>query len=223
VGDARNASREPSAHILHVAGVDLIHEVPPVVRIDEVRETAVIVSRSRTLEREIHLDRCRADGVPVVVRPSGGGAVVLAPGMVTASVLAPRLPQDVFPESVFRRFVGAGARAIGKCVCPPVVMRGVSDLCVGDRKVAGSSLRMWAERVLFQTCVLVGPEISLFERYLPLPSRMPDYRGKRSHRSFVLTLAEAGYAGTPSAVVREMTLAIAAVLEDGEVHSAACV
>jgi lipoate-protein ligase A len=71
-------------------------------------------------------------------------------------------------------------------------MRGVSDLCNGDRKLAGSSLRLWAGRVLYQVSVLVDVDVSLIERYLALPSRQPDYRAGRSHRDFVVTLRELG-------------------------------
>jgi len=193
VGERQLSDAPLSPHLVSLAGLDLIDGTPPVVRVEEVREVAVVLSRSRDPGREVHLGNCRNDGVPVVVRPSGGGAVVLAPGMVVASVLTRRREAERFPEQVFRRYCGAVASALERAGVSGLALRGVSDLCLGDRKVAGSALRLWHERVLFQLSVLVGANVDLLERYLALPSRMPDYRAGRSHRDFVVNLREAGF------------------------------
>lgn len=213
VRDAETQPDTPSSHLLAIAGIGLGDEQPPVVRVGEVQETAVVVSRSRALSREVHLDRCRADGIPVIIRPSGGGAVVLSPGVLAASVLAPMRSRDGFPEALFKRYVGAVADSLAACGVGPTVMRGVSDLCIGDRKVAGSSLRIWTDRLLFQISVLVNADIGLLDRYLPLPSRMPDYRQGRAHRDFVITLAEAGFTVPMGGLLMQMRGTLRATVE----------
>ncbi len=195
----------PSDHALRLAGVDLVGLSPPVVRAEAAREVVVVLSRSRDPEREIFLERCREDRVPVVVRPSGGGAVVLAPGVVAASALLEVSQADRFPDPHFRRLCGAVAEALAACGAPGLEMRGISDLVLGDRKVAGSSLRLWRARLLFQVSVLVDADASLFERYLRDPSRAPDYRRGRPHRAFVTSLREAGFAVTVPAVVAALS------------------
>jgi lipoate---protein ligase len=135
------------------------------------------------------------------VRPSGGGAVVLAPGVVTASVLLTARADERFPEPHFRCLCGAVAEALSGCGVHGVALRGVSDLCLGDRKVAGSSLRLWSGRVLFQISLLVAVDIGLLERYLRHPSREPGYRNGRPHREFVTSLREAGFGVTVDEVV----------------------
>jgi lipoate-protein ligase A len=182
-----------SARAAALAGADLPAAVPPVVRVRQVRDVVVVLPRSRRPEREVHLQRCREDGVAVLVRPSGGGAVVLSPGMVAASVLAFSEHAGILPEPHFRRFGAAVTRALAACGVRPVTQRGISDLCLGDRKIAGSSLRLWRHRVLYQVSLLVEADLSLLDRYLPMPSRQPDYRGNRPHRAFVTSLAAAGY------------------------------
>ena len=152
-----------------------------------------MLSRGRTPERELFVERCRRDRVPVLVRPSGGGAVVLAPGVVAASVLAYAEPDERFPEPYFRRFSTQAIEALGTCGVAGVVVRGVSDLCLGERKIAGSSLRLWQGRVLFQVALLVEVDVALLERYLRMPSREPTYRRGRSHRDFVTTLKMEGH------------------------------
>ena len=199
--------RHPSAassHALALAGVDLAPAGAPVVRVEEAREVVVVLSRSRDPEREVFLGRCREDGVPVVVRPSGGGAVVLAPGVVAASVVAPADPRVRFPEPYFRRYCGAVAEALAGCGVAGLEIRGISDLALGERKVAGSSLRLWQGWVLFQVSVLVDPDVSLLERYLRAPSREPTYRRGRSHSEFVVTLRGAGLPVACSHVVEAL-------------------
>jgi lipoate-protein ligase A len=172
----------------------------------------VVLSRSRDPEREVFLGHCREDGVPVVVRPSGGGAVVLAPGVAASSVVAPADPHGRFPEPYFRRFCGASMGALEACGAAVVVIRGVSDLALGERKVAGSSLRLWEGWVLFQLSVLVDVDVSLLERYLRAPSREPAYRRGRAHREFVTTLRDAGVIASGSQVVAALRGALEAEL-----------
>ena len=201
----------PSPHALSLAGVDLPSRTPPLVRSEVAAETVVVLSRSRDPRREVDLDACARDGVPVVVRPSGGGAVVLSPGVVAASLLAAADPRERFQDFYFRRYCAAVAAALEACGASGVVVAGVSDLCLGDRKVAGSSLRLWGERVLFQVSVLVSPDPALMERYLRHPSREPAYRRGRAHREFVTTLAAAGGAAGPTVAAAAVEAALVAV------------
>jgi lipoate-protein ligase A len=83
-------------------------------------------------------------------------------------------------------------------------IRGISDLALGERKVAGSSLRLWQGWVLFQVSVLVDADVSLLERYLRAPSREPTYRRGRSHSEFVVTLRGAGLPVACSHVVEAL-------------------
>jgi len=208
VPDRRPPAASP--HALALAGVDLVPASSSVVRVEEAREVVVVLSRSRDPEREVFLDRCQEDGVAVVVRPSGGGAVLLGPGVVAASLVAPADPRPRFPEHYFRRYCGVVAEALARCGVVGLEIRGISDLALGERKVAGSSLRLWQGWVLFQVSVLVDADVGLLERYLRPPSREPPYRRGRRHREFVVTLRGAGLPVACARVVGALREALAA-------------
>jgi lipoate-protein ligase A len=198
----------PSAHALALAGVPLADGRPPLVAALVAGEVVVVVSRSRDAGREVRLDACRRDGIPVVQRPSGGGAVVLAPGVAVASALHAADVDRLLPDRYFAHFCAAVAGALTACGVVGVARRGTSDLALGDRKVAGTSLRVWRGRVLFQASVLVDPDLSLLERYLEEPWLAPAYRGGRRHRDFVTSLAAAGHAVAADTVAAAMAAAL---------------
>jgi len=153
----------------------------------------VVLPRSRSPAREVNVAACQRDRIPVVVRPSGGGAVVLSPGVVTVSVLASSDLPGLLPEPHFARLGEIARSALQACGVSCITQRGVSDLCLEDRKIAGSALRLWGPRVLYQLSVLVDPDLALMDRYLHMPSRQPAYRRQRPHQEFVTSLRRAGY------------------------------
>ncbi|HEY8346315.1 MAG TPA: hypothetical protein VIL07_03470 [Symbiobacteriaceae bacterium] len=143
---------------------------------------------------DVDLDRCAADGVPVYRRRGGGGAVVLSPGnlIITACYEA---RQKFFPTHWIGSIARAVALALQRVGIAGAAVRGLGDVAVGDRKVLGSSLYVTRQVALYQGSLLVDPDLELIPRYLPHPSREPDYRAGRSHRDFVTSLAREGYRG----------------------------
>lgn len=119
---------------------------------------------------------------------------MLSPGVVVVNLVATRSAGLSTPDVCFRRFGGCAAHSLGALGVMGITMRGVSDLCLGERKVAGTALRVWRGLVLYQLCLLVDSDLGLFERYLPQPSREPAYRRGRGHQEFVTSLAQAGCA-----------------------------
>lgn len=205
----------PSPHALALAGVDLPSLDPPILRVDPAQEVVVVIPRSRRVDVEVYLANCERDGVPVVIRPSGGGAVVLSPGVVALSLLAAKDDRDWSPSSHFARFGHLVSAALEACGVTGITRRGVSDLCLGEHKVAGSALRLWRGRVLYQVSLLVNPDLALMDRYLPMPSRQPAYRRHRPHRDFVTTLHHAGYSLSPEHVAEVLHLTLADSLAVG--------
>jgi len=169
--------------------------------------TVVLGSSSRVTD-EVDLDACRANGVDVLRRPSGGLTVVLGPGCLMWSVIVawpgPVPTIDRVHAAILEPLCGSLNEA-GR----PVVRRGSSDLAVVtdgvERKVSGNALRVRRQAVLYHGTLLDAFDLSLIGRVLRHPPREPDYRQRRTHDDFLANLA-LGRA-TLEAAVRQAFLA----------------
>jgi len=161
--------------------------------------------------REVHLERCRAEGVRVCARRGGGGVVVLAPGMVVTVVVGRRPPGEV--RRVYRLVQDALVGVLAP-FGPRLEQEGISDLALGGRKVAGSSLYMPRQSGMFfyQSSLLVSCDLALLDRYLAHPPREPAYRAGRRHGEFCTTLVAAGFTLTPAETARLIRQDLAAAI-----------
>lgn len=199
----------------HPLDEDLLERVqagdPPQVRVWEPRAVAAVLGRSNRAAREVDLAACTRDGVPVLRRRGGGGAVVLAPGCLVASLTRP----VIRPLAVGTHLEEAGeflARAVLDASGVLLERRGTGDLCAGDRKVAGSSAFCGRGVFFYQASLLVDPDLGLMDRYLPHPSREPAYRGGRDHGGFLTTLRRAGFRGSLDTLARDLEAYLATAL-----------
>lgn len=151
----------------------------------------VVIGRGSREENEIFRENCDRDGVPVFRRITGGGAVILSPGMLVFS-LAKRVGKEFYIKEyaaqvnniVIEFLENMGVSSLSTC--------GISDVCVGNRKIMGSGMYRRKKILFFQGSMLVNPDLSLMDRYLKIPPKQPEYRKSRSHRDFVTTLRKEG-------------------------------
>jgi lipoate---protein ligase len=150
---------------------------------------AVVLGASCRLEAEVRLDACRADGVAILRRTSGGGTVVVGPGGLNVTVI---LPESAAPglntvhgahqyvlESIARSIQSAG---------PAVRLEGLGDLVIDDRKCGGSAQRRLRHWFMVHCSILYDFPIERIVRYLTIPQRQPQYRQGRDHRDFLRNL-----------------------------------
>jgi len=71
--------------------------------------------------------------------------------------------------------------------------RGISDLAIREKKILGTSIYRTRLVLFYQASLLVSNDLSVFTRYLAMPTRVPDYRRGRSHEDFCTTLSREGY------------------------------
>jgi lipoate-protein ligase A len=147
-----------------------------ILRFWEAREHFIVLGYSNKAATEARLERARQDGIPVLRRCTGGGAVLQGPGCLNYSLI---LPITAEVTETNRQIMQRHAAALGAEV------RGHSDLTIGDRKFSGNAQRRKRRYLLFHGSFLQNLDIERVERLLPMPSREPDYRQKRPHRQFL--------------------------------------
>lgn len=168
------------------------------------RPAGVTVALGLSQKPEVELTAWAASplaGVELVRRQSGGGAVLLGPGVLCWEALATLAHIDAEYGD------GAGIRQAYDFLSRPLLTglarqgvvaftAGVSDLSVRDsagtvRKIAGTAQLRRRQAVLVHGSLLVSADVAEMGRYLATPSDEPDYRNRRCHRDFCLTIAEA--------------------------------
>ncbi len=158
---------------------------------------------SQKPEKELVLNPDGSYPIGLIRRQSGGGAVLLYPGVVCWEAFA----SIGMIENVYGK--DAGIRSAYDFLSMPVVdglkkiglsafRAGISDLSVkttrdtGEivRKIAGTAQYRRRQNVLVHGALLVHADIDEMPRYLSFPSSQPEYRADRSHRDFCIAIAE---------------------------------
>lgn len=178
--------------------LDSVHEgslTVPVVRTWMADAATVVLGASSRVADEVDLAACAAEGVGLVRRPSGGLTVILGPGCLMWSVIAPYPAGSPAIDSLHAAMLeplAAALRSAGRAV----VRRGASDLALAtlagdeeaDLKVSGNALRVRRQGVLYHGTLLDSFDLGLVDRVLRHPPREPGYRAGRSHGRFLANL-----------------------------------
>ena len=147
----------------------------------------VVLGRNNAPDQWVDEDACRRDGIDVLRRCSGGGAVVLGHGCVNYAVAMPFVsrPELVDVAASVRFVLRHIVEALG---VPGLRMAGSADLAIGGRKVSGNAQRRGRSAFLQHGTLLYDFDPQLATSYLREPRRQPAYRRGRSHDQFVTNL-----------------------------------
>ena len=151
--------------------------------------TFVVVGVAQALRQEVYEKNCMEDRVRVLRRASGGGCALQGPGCLNYTLV---LSHERHPEISTIR--GSYCFILDR-LCEALLRRGVSahhkgisDLAVGGKKIAGSAQKRRKRYILHHGTLLYEIDIEKMERYLREPADRPQYRGARTHRGFVRTI-----------------------------------
>ncbi len=169
-----------------------------VLRFYEPAQPGVVVGYGNRIDREVDVDACAAAGIPVVRRASGGGTVVLGPGCLASALVLPILaaPELAAVTTTNRWIMERHRDALASLISRPVEVKGHTDLVAADLKFSGNAQRRRRHMLLFHGTFLLGFDLALVERLLPMPSWQPTYRAGRPHTAFLTNL------GLPAAAVK---------------------
>jgi len=183
----------------------------PAYRIYEPDSLLAVLGAAGKPEVDLLEARLSADGVPWKRRRGGGGTVVLGPGQVVLAVVT-----EVASPFRNREYAGAinswileSLEILGIRGAHPA---GISDLAIGERKIVGTSIYRTRLVLFYQASLLVSNDVSVFTRYLAMPTKVPDYRKGRNHEDFCTTLVREGYPLTTEQVIEAMEKVVSARL-----------
>ena len=167
----------------------------------------VVLGYANQAAREVNLEACKREGIPILRRCSGGGTVVQGPGCLNYSLILRvdgeyhepfELIHHEFTSSVtrpLRTIAGANkmillrqAAAILSLLNTGVQILGHTDLSLRNLKFSGNAQRRLRNCLIFHGTFLLNFDISLIEKLLPMPSKQPCYRENRSHADFLTNL-----------------------------------
>lgn len=150
----------------------------------------VVLGHGNSWRTEVATAACSTDGVPILRRCSGGGTVLQGPGCLNYSLI---LRQDNFPsdqvQAAFDFVLNRHRRCLEALGVEPVSVQGLSDLTLGGRKFSGNAQYRKRDYVLVHGTFLLHFDLARIGKYLPMPSKQPDYRLERSHGEFLVNTA----------------------------------
>jgi len=148
-----------------------------------------VVGYANKIAREVKADVCRRrdSHLPALFRRRHRGAN--AGGLNYSLVL--KITPDGPTGNITRAnkyIMERNRQALAAATGQPVVVRGHTDLTVGDQKFAGHSQRRHRRFLLFHGTILLHADLNLISELLPMPSLEPAYRAHRPHVDFVMNL-----------------------------------
>jgi lipoate---protein ligase len=164
-----------------------------VLRLWEWPQYAVVLGAGCVLADDVDEAACRADGVPVLRRASGGGTVLLGPGCLCYSLVlsyerGPAL-REITPSYAY---ILNRVREALMGLLPGIEQAGTSDLMDGGMKFSGNAQQRKCHHLLHHGTLLYEFDLLRVGRYLRLPARQPAYRGLREHTTFLRNLPVPG-------------------------------
>lgn len=145
---------------------------PPTVRLYTYASHAALVGRFQRAASEVHLEACRARGIAVNRRPTGGGAIIMGADQLGVAIMLPSVGIERTYDRVrelFQRFSGGLVEALARLGVEAQYRR-KNDLEVGQKKIAGLGIYFDAAGgLLFHASLLVDLDIPLMLSVLRTP------------------------------------------------------
>lgn len=165
----------------------------------------VICGRNQDIALEVDADHCRREGIDIVRRRSGGGAVVADAGNIMFSYVAP-LHTDV--ETFFHDYSLMLARALRQ-LGYDAVASGRNDICISGRKVSGGAFYnpLPGMGIAHSTMLVDAPSPHILAALTPSRAKLESH-GVKSVSARISSLREHGCTDTPEELAEKICSSI---------------
>jgi lipoate-protein ligase A len=183
----------PSANLAcDEALLDACEEDPgaEMLRFWEPRQYFVVLGYANRAGLEVNLAACREENIGVYRRCSGGGTVLQGPGCLNYSLILNIAGHAalgaIAPAN--RHIMERQRQALAGVLGRRVSVEGITDLTLDGQKFCGNAQRRKRRALMFHGAFLLRFNIPMMQKFLPMPSRKPDYRQDRPHGQFLTNL-----------------------------------
>jgi len=147
---------------------------------------SALVGRHGDPAKELDLAYCRAEGIAVQRRITGGGAIYMDPNVLGWELYLDKAEAgSAEMAAISRRICGVAARAIA-ALGAPAEFRAPTDIVVGGRKISGTGGAIDGNALVYQGTLLVDFDVARMLRALGVA----DERAHAGARAATVNLSE---------------------------------
>ena len=154
---------------------------------------SIVLGKGSDPENAVKWAEVISDQIDIYKRPSGGESVILSENTIVIAIVK-RGEKLVNPSRYFNKYNNMIIEVLTGLGIKNLLKRGFSDICIGEKKILGSSIYRTGDTVFYHAVMNVSESTDTIEKYLKHPSREPEYRNGRNHSDFVTSIHEEGYA-----------------------------
>ena len=161
-----------------------------VLRFWEPGEYFIVAGYSNHIASEVNEEACRREKLGVYRRCSGGGTVLQGPGCLNYSLILEIEENDSLENITAANchIMGKHRDALSAVLGRPVQLQGHTDLALDGLKFSGNAQRRKRRALVFHGTFLLQFDLTMMARFLPMPSRQPEYRQGRPHGQYLMNL-----------------------------------
>lgn len=144
---------------------------PPTLRLYTYRSHCALVGRFQNVENEVRTEVCRANGIAVNRRPTGGGAIIMGADQLGVALTIPGRGDDNYAQAreMMSRFSEGLVRGLNQ-LGVEAKFRRKNDIEVNGKKLVGLGVyRAPSGGLLFHASLLVDLDIALMLQVLNTP------------------------------------------------------
>ena len=193
----------------------------PTMRLYKWKPSAISIGYFQSMEEEVNMDACHRNGINVIRRITGGGAVYHdSIGEITYSIV---LPASMFPS------IPESYKAIGRCLINgferiglEAEYAGINDIVVNGKKISGSAQTRRHGIILQHGTILLKVNVKkMFSLLKVTEKKIMDKEIKRVEERVTSIEKEIGKVNEEEikeAIIKGFQIGLNAELEEGELN-----